>query len=66
MYEQANRNIQREIESVYQNYSKDTGVDVQKLKELLTKSETKRHFEELKKLGLNKYVKDNYKSRINK
>lgn len=66
MYEQANRNIQREIESVYQNYSKDTGVDVQKLKELLTKSETKRHFEELKKLGLNKYVKDNYKSRINR
>lgn len=66
IYEQANRNIQREIESVYQNYSKDTGIDVQKLKELLTKSETKKCFEELKKLGLNKYVKDNYKSRINR
>lgn len=66
IYEQANRNIQREIESVYQNYSKDTGIDVQKLKELLTKSETKKHFEELKKLGLDKYVKDNYKSRINR
>ena len=53
-------------DDVYKNYSNDTGIDKQKLRELLTKSETEKHFEELKKLGLEKYVKDNYKSRINR
>ncbi len=66
MYEQASRNIKKMLDDVYKNYSNDTGIDKQKLRELLTKSETEKHFEELKKLGLEKYVKDNYKSRINR
>ena len=66
MYEQASRNIKRMLDDVYKNYSNDTGIDKQKLRELLTKSETEKHFEELKKIGLEKYVKDNYKSRINR
>jgi SPP1 gp7 family putative phage head morphogenesis protein len=66
IYEQANRNIQREIKSAYRNYSTQTGIDVQKLMELLTKTETSKHFKELKKLGYDKYVKNNYKSRINR
>lgn len=66
MYEQASRNVKKMLYDVYKNYSNDTGIDKQKLRELLTKSETEKHFEELKKIGLEKYVKDNYKSRINR
>ena len=64
LYEKANKDIDKMISNVYKNYSKDTGLDVQKLKELLTKSETKKTWKELEKKGLDKYVKDNYKSRI--
>lgn len=66
IYEQAYKNINKDIESIYRNYSKDTGLDVQKLKELLTKSETEKTWEELKKQGLDKYVKNNYKARISR
>jgi SPP1 gp7 family putative phage head morphogenesis protein len=64
MYDQAERNIQREIEAVYRNYSKSTGMDVQSLKTLLTKTETEKLWEDLKRQGLDKYVKGNYKARI--
>lgn len=66
MYERASRNVKKMLDDVYKNYSNATGIDKQKLRELLTKSETEKHFEELKKIGLEKYVKDNYKSRINR
>ena len=64
MYDQAERNIQREVEAVYRNYSKATGMDVQSLKTLLTKTETEKLWEDLKRQGLDKYVKGNYKARI--
>ena len=64
LYEKANKDIDKMISNVYFNYSKDTGLDVQKLKELLTKSESKKTWKELEKKGLDKYIKDNYKSRI--
>ena len=64
MYDQAERNIQRDIENIYANYSKATGLDVQSLKTLLTKSETDKLWKELKAKGLDKYVKGNYKARI--
>jgi len=38
IYEKAQRDIKRDIENIYLNYSKDTGLDVQKLKTLLSKS----------------------------
>lgn len=66
MYDRANRNVQRDIESVYRNYSKATGLDVQSLKELLTASETSKLWEEMKSKGLDKYVKGNYKARISR
>ena len=66
MYEQANRNIQRDIENVYKNYSKATGLDVQTLKQLLTASETDKLWKDMKRRGLDKYVKKNYKSRISR
>lgn len=66
MYDRANKNIQRDIENIYRNYSKATGLDVQSLKQLLTKTETQKLWEELKAKGLDKYVKGNYKARISR
>lgn len=66
MYDRANRNIQRDIENVYANYSKATGLDVPTLKQLLTASETDKLWEEMERRGLGGYVKKNYKSRISR
>lgn len=66
IYEQAYRDINKQLESIYKNYSKETGLDIQQLKELLTRSETKKTWEELKRLGLDDYIKNNYKSRISR
>lgn len=66
IYNQAYKNIDEEIAKVYENYSKDTGVDVQKLKELLTRSETKKTWKQMQRQGLDKYIKNNYKSRISR
>ena len=64
IYDQANRNIQRDIENIYANYSKATGMDVQSLKTLLSKTQTDKLWKELQAKGLDKYVKANYKARI--
>jgi SPP1 gp7 family putative phage head morphogenesis protein len=66
MYNQAFKNIDNEIAKVYQNYSKDTGLDIEKLKQLLTVNETSKTWKMLKKQGLDKYIKTNYKSRISR
>lgn len=66
MYNQAYKDINKELETVYKNYAKETGLDVQKLKELLTRSETKKTWKQMKKQGLDEYIKDNYKSRISR
>lgn len=66
IYEQAFRNIDGEIARVYKNYSKETGLDVSKLKELLTAKETSKTWKTLKRQGLDKYIQDNYKSRISR
>ncbi len=66
IYNQAYKNIEKEIENVYKNYSKDTGLDVQKLKELLSKKETDKVWKTLQRQGLDKYIKNNYKSRISR
>ena len=64
IYEQAQRNIQRDIENIYANYSKATGMDVQSLKQILTKTQTQKLWDELRAKGLDQYVKGNYKARI--
>lgn len=66
IYSQAYRNIDKELKSIYRNYSNETGIDIQKLKELLTSSETKKTWDQLKRQGLDKYVLQNYKSRISR
>ena len=64
LYNKANKDIDNMLYDVYKNYSKDTGLNIQELKQLLTKSETKKTWQELQAKGLDQYVKDNYKSRI--
>ena len=64
IYDRANKNIQRDIEDIYRNYSKATGLDVQTLKILLTASKTEKLWAKMKRLGLDQYVKGNYKARI--
>lgn len=66
IYEQAYKNIDMEIAKVYKNYSKETGLDTQKLRELLTRSETEKEWKQMQKQGLDKYIKNNYKSRISR
>lgn len=66
IYEQAFRDIEKELNRIYKNYSKDTGLDVTKLKELLTRSETQKLWEQMKRQGLDKYIKNNYKARISR
>lgn len=66
IYDRANRNIQRDIDTIYKNYAKDTGLNVQSLKTLLTKTETDKLWNELRAKGLDKYVKGNYKARISR
>ena len=66
IYNQAYKDIDKQLASVYRNYSNETGLDIQKLKELLTRSETKKTWEQMKRQGLDKYIKENYKSRISR
>lgn len=66
LYKQAYKNLNRDIQNIYKNYSMETGLDVQKLKTLLTKSQTDKVWKTLKKQGLDKYVLANYKARINR
>lgn len=64
MYDEALKKIEKDLESIYKNYSEQIGVDVQTLKTLLSKKETDKVWKELKKQGLDKYIKKNYKARI--
>lgn len=66
IYAQAFRNIDNDINKIYETYSRQTGLDVQKLKELLSVKETDKVWKTLKRQGLDKYIKNNYKSRISR
>lgn len=66
IYNQAYKNIEKQLNDVYSNYSNETGIDIQKLKTMLTKSETKKTWKKMKAQGLDKYVLQNYKSRISR
>lgn len=66
IYTQAFKNLKQELNDIYRNYSMETGLDVSKLKQLLTKSQTDKVWKQLKKQGLDKYVLANYKARISR
>lgn len=66
IYTRANRDIKKQIANIYKNYSKETGIDIQTLKTLLSKKETDKFWKSLEGKGLKQYVLDNYKARINR
>lgn len=66
IYARANRDIKKQIANIYKNYSKETGLDIQTLKTLLSKRETDKFWKSLEGKGLKQYVLDNYKARINR
>ena len=66
IYVRADRDIKRQIANIYKNYSKETGIDIQTLKTLLSKKETDKFWKSLEGKGLKQYVLDNYKARINR
>lgn len=66
IYNEAYKDIDREINKIYKRYSTKTGLDVTKLKELLTRSETEKLWDEMKRQGLDNYILDNYKARISR
>lgn len=64
VYDKALRDVQRDIDDLYRKYGNNTGLDPQKLKELLSKKETDAFWKTLDGKGLKQYVKNNYKARI--
>lgn len=46
-YEQATKNINKEISNIFKNYAKDTGLDKKTLLELLNKRESEQHYKDL-------------------
>lgn len=66
IYNDAYRRIQGDIETIYKNYAKDTGVDVAELKKLLSRSETDRFFKTLEGVESKQYIRENYKARISR
>lgn len=66
IYDKSYRDLNKEIAKIYKNYSKDTGIDVKTLKQLLTEKETSKVWKSLKAKGYDKYIKENYKSRISR
>jgi len=64
IYAEANKDIDKMITNVYKNYTKDTGLDQQTLRTLLSKKDTDKFWQTLEGKNLKQYVKNNYKSRI--
>lgn len=65
-YRKAERDIEKMIDDIYTNYAKDVGLSKEQLKMLLNAKETSDVWKQMKAKGLDKYVKDNYKARINR
>lgn len=57
IYEQATKNINKEIENLFKNYSKNNTLDKKVLEQLLNKRETDTHYKNLLKV-INSNVKD--------
>lgn len=71
IYNEALKNLEREIESVYRNYSENTGIDIKKLSQLMEGVEQKRFFANIeknfKKLGISPDMIDHrYLYRLNR
>lgn len=62
-YEQATKNINKEIERIYKNYAKDTGLEKKTLVQLLNKKETEQYYKNLLKV-INSIKDENIKKKL--
>jgi len=64
IYEQATKNINKEISNIFKNYAKDTGLDKKTLLELLNKRETDIHYKNLLQVINNNITDENIKKKL--
>lgn len=64
LYKKGARDLQRQLDDVYNTFAKDMGLDKEVLNQLLSQNETKGIWDALEKAGFSQYVKGNYKARI--
>lgn len=63
-YEQATKNINKEIAKIYKNYAKDSGLDKKTLTQLLNKRETDQYYKNLLDVINNKITDANIKKKL--
>lgn len=63
-YEQATKNINKEISNIFKNYAKDTELDKKTLMQLLSKRETDTHYKNLLQVINNNITDDSIKKRL--
>lgn len=65
VYAEARRNTTKQLQEIYAAYYKgDDGFDMQSLRSIVPSGEIKRFLDEMKRLGLNTNLPDNYKGRV--
>lgn len=64
IYDSSQRELQSMINDIYAKYSDKSGLDVSELKKLMSYSETDKFWKSLEGQKMQKYVMNNYKSRI--
>ena len=63
-YEQATKDINKEIRNIFKNYAKDTGLKKETLLQLLNKKETEQHYKNLLNVIDNYIVDDRIKKKL--
>lgn len=64
VYEQATKNINKEIKNIFKNYAKDNVLKKETLLQLLSKKETDTHYKNLLKVIENNITDDNIKKKL--
>lgn len=63
-YEQATKNINKEIANIFKNFAKDTGLDKKTLTQLLNKKESEQYYKNLLEVINNNITDDNIKKKL--
>lgn len=63
-YEQATKNINKEINNIYKNFAKDTGLSKETLQQLLNRKETETHYKNLLQVINNNITDESIKKKM--
>lgn len=63
-YEQATKNINKEITNIFKNYAKDSGLDKKTLTQLLNKKETEQYYKNLLEVINNNIIDESIKKKL--